>query len=88
MAPDPIVFAMSNPTPEVMPEEAERTCASWPRGLRLPKQDQQRALLTGVFRSALDAAPPRITEPMELAAAKEIAEVVEDDDLSEDYIIP
>ena len=56
--------------------------------LGLPESDQQRLCFPGVFRGALDAGASRITEPMKLAAAKGIAEVVADADLSEDYIIP
>jgi len=89
MAPDPIVFAMSNPTPEVMPEEAEPYVRIMATGRSdYPNQINNVLCFPGVFRGALDAGAARITEPMKLAAAKGIAEVVHDDDLAEDYIIP
>ena len=89
MAPDPIVFAMSNPTPEVMPEEAEPYVRIMATGRSdYPNQINNVLCFPGVFRGALDAGAARITEPMKLAAAKGIAEVVADEDLSEDYIIP
>ncbi len=89
MATDPIVFAMSNPTPEVMPEEAEKFVRIMATGRSdYPNQINNVLCFPGVFRGALDAGAARITEPMKLAAAKGIAEVVADDDLSEDYIIP
>jgi malate dehydrogenase (oxaloacetate-decarboxylating) len=89
MAADPIVFAMSNPTPEVMPEEAEEYVRIMATGRSdYPNQINNVLCFPGVFRGALDAGAATITEPMKLAAAKGIAEVVADDDLSEDYIIP
>jgi malate dehydrogenase (oxaloacetate-decarboxylating) len=89
MADDPIVFAMSNPTPEVMPEEAEPYVRIMATGRSdYPNQINNVLCFPGVFRGALDAGAARITEPMKLAAAKGIAEVVGEEDLSEDYIIP
>jgi malate dehydrogenase (oxaloacetate-decarboxylating) len=89
MGQDPIVFAMSNPTPEVMPEEAEPFVRIMATGRSdYPNQINNVLCFPGVFRGALDAGASTITEPMKLAAAKGIAEVVADDDLSEDYIIP
>ncbi len=89
MAADPIVFAMSNPTPEVMPEEAEQYVRIMATGRSdYPNQINNVLCFPGVFRGALDAGASRITEPMKLAAAKGIAEVVADEDLAEDYIIP
>ena len=87
---DAIVFAMANPTPEVMPEDADPHVADHGhRPLRLPEPDQQRPLPSpAIFRGALDAGAPTINEEMKLAAAKAIAAVVTDDDLNEDYIIP
>ncbi len=86
---DPIVFAMANPTPEVMPEEAEPYVRIMATGRSdYPNQINNVLCFPGMFRGALDAGAPRITEPMKLAAAKGIAEVVTDDDLSEDYVIP
>src|SRR5215212_950045 len=89
MADDAIVFAMANPIPEVMPEEAEPHVRIMATGRSdYPNQINNVLCFPGIFRGALDAGAPRITEPMKLAAAKGIAEVVADEDLSEDYIIP
>ena len=86
---DAIVFAMANPTPEVMPEEAEPHVRIMATGRSdYPNQINNVLCFPGIFRGALDAGAPRITEEMKLAAAKGIAEVVDADDLSEDYIIP
>ncbi|CAN5164805.1 malate oxidoreductase [soil metagenome] len=89
MAKDPIVFAMANPTPEVMPEEAEPYVRIMATGRSdYPNQINNVLCFPGVFRGALDAGAARITEPMKLAAAQGIAQVVAEEDLSEDYIIP
>jgi malate dehydrogenase (oxaloacetate-decarboxylating) len=89
MADDAIVFAMANPTPEVMPEEAEPYVRIMATGRSdYPNQINNVLCFPGIFRGALDAGAPRITEPMKLAAAKGIADVVSKEDLSEDYIVP
>jgi malate dehydrogenase (oxaloacetate-decarboxylating) len=89
MADDAIVFAMANPTPEVMPEEAEPYVRIMATGRSdYPNQINNVLCFPGIFRGALDAGAPRITEEMKLAAATAIAEVVSDEDLNEDYIIP
>ncbi|MET0206606.1 MAG: NAD-dependent malic enzyme [Thermoleophilaceae bacterium] len=89
MNPDPFVFAMANPNPEVRPEEAAAHVRVMATGRSdYPNQINNVLAFPGVFRGALDAGAPRITEEMKLAAAKGIAEVVADADLSEDYIIP
>ncbi len=86
---DAIVFAMANPTPEVMPEEAEPFVRIMATGRSdFPNQINNVLCFPGIFRGALDAGAPRISEEMKMAAAKGIAEVVADEDLSEDYIIP
>jgi malate dehydrogenase (oxaloacetate-decarboxylating) len=86
---DPIVFAMANPTPEVMPEEAEPYVRIMATGRSdYPNQINNVLCFPGIFRGALDAGAPRITEEMKLAAARGIAEAVTEDDLAEDYIIP
>lgn len=90
MAADPIVFAMANPTPEIMPEEAAKG------GVRVmatgrsdyPNQINNVLVFPGIFRGALDAKATGITEEMKMAAAKAIASIVTDDELKEDYIIP
>jgi len=89
MADDAIVFAMANPTPEIMPEEAEPYVRIMATGRSdYPNQINNVLCFPGIFRGALDAGAPRITEEMKLAAAQGIAEVVSEDDLSEDYITP
>jgi malate dehydrogenase (oxaloacetate-decarboxylating) len=89
MADDSIVFAMANPTPEVMPEEAEPHVRIMATGRSdYPNQINNVLCFPGIFRGALDAGAPRITEEMKLAAAQGIADVVAEEDLSEDYIIP
>ena len=86
---DAIVFAMANPTPEVMPEEAARHVRIMATGRSdYPNQINNVLCFPGIFRGALDAGAPQITEEMKMAAARGIAEVVSEDDLSEDYIIP
>ncbi len=86
---DAIVFAMANPNPEVMPEDAAPYVRIMATGRSdYPNQINNVLCFPGIFRGALDAGAPRITEEMKLAAAKGIAETVTDDDLSEDYIIP
>jgi len=86
---DAIVFAMANPTPEVMPEDAAPYVRIMATGRSdYPNQINNVLCFPGIFRGALDAGAPAISEEMKLAAAKGIAEVVSDDDLSEDYIIP
>jgi malate dehydrogenase (oxaloacetate-decarboxylating) len=89
MADDAIVFAMANPNPEVMPEEARPHVRIMATGRSdYPNQINNVLCFPGIFRGALDAGAPRITEEMKLAAAHGIAEVVAPEDLSEDYIIP
>ncbi len=86
---DAIVFAMANPNPEVMPEEAEPHVRIMATGRSdYPNQINNVLCFPGIFRGALDAGAPAITEEMKLAAAMGIANVVTDEDLSEDYIIP
>jgi malate dehydrogenase (oxaloacetate-decarboxylating) len=86
---DAIVFAMANPTPEVMPEDAAPHVRIMATGRSdYPNQINNVLCFPGIFRGALDAGAQQITEAMKLAAAKGIAEVVTDDDLAEDYIIP
>src|SRR6266480_4208718 len=89
MAKDPIVFAMANPNPEVMPEEAGPYVRIMATGRSdYPNQINNVLCFPGIFRGALDAGAPAITEEMKLAAAQGIADVVNEEDLSEDYVIP
>jgi malate dehydrogenase (oxaloacetate-decarboxylating) len=86
---DAIVFAMANPNPEVMPEEAEPYVRIMATGRSdYPNQINNVLCFPGIFRGALDAGAPRITEEMKLAGAQGIANVVTEEDLNEDYIIP
>src|SRR5918992_1377457 len=89
MNPDPFVFAMANPNPEVPPEQAAPHVRVMATGRSdYPNQINNVLAFPGVFRGALDARATAITEEMKLAAAKGIASVVADDELDEDYIIP
>ena len=89
MNPDPFVFAMANPVPEVSPEEAAPFVKVMATGRSdYPNQINNVLAFPGIFRGALDARAPKITEEMKLAAARGIAEVVSDDELAEDYIVP
>jgi malate dehydrogenase (oxaloacetate-decarboxylating) len=89
MAPDPIVFAMANPDPEVEPEQATSVARIFATGRSdYPNQINNVLCFPGVFRGALDVRTPAITEPMKMAAARAIASIVSDDELREDYIIP
>ncbi len=89
MNPDPIVFAMANPNPEVSPEEAARYARIVATGRSdYPNQINNVLCFPGVFRGALDVRATAITETMKTAAARAIADIVADDELREDYIIP
>ncbi|HEY2603205.1 MAG TPA: NAD-dependent malic enzyme [Thermoleophilaceae bacterium] len=89
MNPDPFVFAMANPDPEVNPEEAAPYVRVMATGRSdYPNQINNVLAFPGIFRGALDVRARRITEEMKIAAAHGIADVVTDDELSEDYIIP
>ncbi len=86
---DPIVFAMANPTPEVMPEEAAPYVRIMATGRSdYPNQINNVLCFPGIFRGALDCHATDINEAMKLAAAEAIASVVSDSELCEDYIIP
>ena len=90
MAQDAIVFAMANPTPEIMPEEAARGGARVIATGRsdYPNQINNVLVFPGIFRGALDARATDITEEMKVTAARAIAAIVTDEELREDYIIP
>jgi malate dehydrogenase (oxaloacetate-decarboxylating) len=89
MAPGAIVFAMANPTPEVMPEEVRDHVAIMATGRSdYPNQINNVLAFPGVFRGALDVRATTINEEMKLAAAQAIAAVVADDELDPEYIIP
>lgn len=90
MADDAIVFAMANPVPEIMPEEAKKGGARVIATGRsdFPNQINNVLVFPGIFRGALDARATDITEEMKVAAAYAIAGIVEDEELREEYIIP
>ena len=90
MAPDPILFPMANPTPEIMPEEAKAAGAAVVGTGRsdFPNQINNVLAFPGIFRGALDVRASDINDAMKIAAAKAIASFVTADKLSADYIIP
>ena len=89
MAKDPIVFAMANPDPEIMPEEAAPYVRIMATGRSdYPNQINNVLCFPGIFRGALDSRATCINEEMKLAAAYAIASCVGKEELSEDYIIP
>ncbi len=87
---DAMVFAMANPTPEIMPDEAKAGGARIIATGRsdFPNQINNVLVFPGIFRGALDARAPQITEEMKMAAAKAIASIVSDEELNEEHIIP
>ena len=87
---DGIVFAMANPTPEIMPDEAKAGGAKVVATGRsdFPNQINNVLVFPGIFKGALAARAPQITEEMEIAAAEAIASLVPEDKLSPDFIIP
>ena len=89
MAKDPLVFAMANPTPEIMPEVAAPYVRVMATGRSdYPNQINNVLAFPGIFRGALDVRARQISEGMKVAAAQAIADVITDDELHEDYIIP
>lgn len=90
MAEDAIVFAMANPTPEIMPDEAKRGGARVVATGRsdFPNQINNVLVFPGIFRGALDARARDITEEMKIAAVYAIAGIIPEEELSEEYIIP
>ncbi len=90
MAPNPILFTMANPTPEIMPEEAKAAGAAVIGTGRsdFPNQINNVLAFPGIFRGALDVRAKDINDEMKVAAAKAIAGIVTDEELSAEYIIP
>ncbi|WP_448903833.1 NAD(P)-dependent malic enzyme [Eubacterium sp.] len=87
---DPIVLAMANPTPEIMPDKAKAAGAKIVGTGRsdFPNQINNVVAFPGIFRGALDVRASAITENMKIAAAYAIASLVDDDKLNDDYILP
>lgn len=90
MAKDPIIFAMANPTPEILPDEAKSA------GVRVmgtgrsdfPNQINNVLAFPGIFRGALDVRASDINDEMKIAAAEAIASLISENELTEEYIIP
>lgn len=90
MAKDPIVFALANPTPEIMPDIAKKGGAAVVATGRsdFPNQINNVLVFPGIFKGALSVRSKAITDSMKEAAARAIAAVIKDDELSADYILP
>ncbi|HEX6594621.1 MAG TPA: malic enzyme-like NAD(P)-binding protein [Bacillota bacterium] len=87
---DPILFAMANPEPEIMPDLAKQSGARIIGTGRsdFPNQVNNVLAFPGIFRGALDVRATRINEKMKIAAAEAIASLITEDELHEDYVIP
>jgi malate dehydrogenase (oxaloacetate-decarboxylating) len=90
MAPDPIIFALANPVPEIMPLDALAAGAKIVATGRsdFPNQVNNSLVFPGIFRGALDVRATTITFEMEQAAAHALADVIAEGELRPDYIIP
>jgi malate dehydrogenase (oxaloacetate-decarboxylating) len=89
MSEDAMVFAMANPNPEIHPEEAAPYVRIIATGRSdFPNQINNVLCFPGIFRGALDVRAPAITEEMKMTAAHAIAQIVDERELREDYIIP
>ena len=90
MAKDPIIFAMANPVPEIMPDEAAAAGAKIIGTGRsdFPNQINNVLAFPGIFRGALDVRASDINDEMKIAAAEAIASVIPESELRPDYIIP
>ncbi len=90
MAKDPVIFAMANPVPEIMPDEAREAGAKVVGTGRSDFANQINNVLAfpGIFRGALDVRASDINDKMKIAAAKAIASLVSDEELNAEYIIP
>ncbi len=90
MAEDPILFACANPTPEIFPDEAKAAGARVISTGRsdYPNQINNVLAFPGIFRGVFDVRASDINEEMKVAAAHALAELISDEELSEDYIIP
>ncbi len=87
---DPIIFAMSNPTPEIMPDLAKNAGAAVvaPGRSDFPNQVNNVIAFPGIFKGALKGGAEQITEQMKIAASHAIADLISDEDLNENYIMP
>ena len=87
---DPIIFACANPTPEIFPDEAKAAGAAVVSTGRsdFPNQINNVLAFPGIFRGTFDVHASDINEEMKLAAARALADLISDDELCADYIIP
>ncbi|MBA4537111.1 NAD-dependent malic enzyme [Bacillus aquiflavi] len=90
MNPNPIIFAMANPEPEIMPDIAKAAGAKVVGTGRsdFPNQVNNVLAFPGIFRGALDVRATHINEKMKIAAVEAIASLISDDELNADYVIP
>ena len=90
MGKDSIIFAMANPTPEIMPDVAKEAGARVVGTGRsdFPNQINNVLAFPGIFRGALDARAGDITEEMKVAASYAIASIIKDEEITEEYVIP
>jgi malate dehydrogenase (oxaloacetate-decarboxylating) len=90
MSEDPIIFAMANPVPEIMPDQAKDAGAKVIGTGRsdFPNQVNNVLAFPGIFRGALDARATHINEDMKVAAVYAIANLIQENELKDDYVIP
>ena len=90
MASDPIIFACANPTPEIFPEEAKEAGAKVIATGRsdYPNQVNNVLAFPGIFRGAFDVRAKDINDEMKIAASRALADLISEEELSADYIIP
>lgn len=90
MNPDSVIFAMSNPEPEIMPEDAKAAGAAIVGTGRsdFPNQTNNVLVFPGIFKGALSARAQAITEEMKVAAAYALADIIPQKELRADYVIP
>ena len=90
MAKDPMVFAMANPVPEIWPEDAKKGGAAVVGTGRseYPNQINNVLAFPGIFRGAFDVRAKEINDEMKLAASEALANLIADEELSPEYIIP
>jgi malate dehydrogenase (oxaloacetate-decarboxylating) len=90
MNPDSIIFAMANPVPEIMPDDAKEAGAKVVGTGRsdFPNQVNNVLAFPGIFRGALDVRATHINEKMKVAAVEAIADLINEDELNADYVIP
>lgn len=90
MSKDPIIFALANPVPEIMPDLAKEAGAAVVATGRsdFPNQVNNVLVFPGIFKGVLSVRSKVITDSMKEAAARAIAEVIKDDEISADYLLP